>query len=130
VTVFVGSTQLDGLVRRLGNKRVIVIGGLFMSSYPAFMALAQGLDLFLVGSILGGLGWSLTGGALTNYVLEKVPADHRPAYLAWYNMALNAALLVGSLVGPWLAGMITVPVALLLFASLRCLAALAILLWG
>lgn len=129
-SVFVGSMQLDRLVRRLGNQRVTAIGALFMGSYPAFMALAQGLVLYLLGSVMGGIGWALVGGALVNYVLEKVPADHRPAYLAWYNLALNAALLSGSLVGPLVADFITVPIALMLFAAARCLAALAILRWG
>ena len=126
VAVFVGSTQLARLVQRLGNRRVTAIGAIFMSAYPAFMAIARGLGLYLVGSVAGGLGWSLVGGALTNYVLEKVPEDHRPAYLAWYNLALNGALLLGSLIGPLVAGVIGVPVALALFALLRLAAALAI----
>lgn len=125
-SVFVGSTQLERLVRRLGNKRVTAIGAAFMGFYPAFMAFAQGLDLFLVGSILGGFGWALVGGALTNYVLEKTPEDHRPGYLAWYNLALNAALLLGSLIGPVVAGWVGVTVALVLFAGLRFLGALLI----
>lgn len=129
LSVFVGSTQLERLVRRVGNRRVTALGAVFMSLYPAFMAFAQGLGLFLVGSILGGYGWALVGGALTNYVLEKVPEDHRPGYLAWYNLALNAALLLGSLIGPVVAGWIGVTVALALFASFRLLAALAIWRW-
>jgi predicted MFS family arabinose efflux permease len=32
-----------------------------------------------------------------------VPAGDRPAYLAWYNLALNAAILCGVLLGPLLA---------------------------
>ena len=118
VSVFVGSTQLARLVRRLGNRRVTAIGALFMSSYPAFMAMAGGLDLFLVGSASGGFGWALAGGALTNYLLEKIPEDHRPAYLAWYNLALNAALLLGSLVGPLIADQVGVVLALVIFAAL------------
>jgi len=66
---------------------------------------------------------------LTNYVLEKTPEDHRPAYLAWYNLALNAALLIGSLIGPLVAGWVGLTVALLLFASFRILAALVIWRW-
>jgi len=126
VSVFVGSTQLERLVRRLGNKRITAVGAVFMGFYPAFMAFAEGLDLFLVGSVLGGLGWALVGGALTNYVLEKTPEDHRPGYLAWYNLALNAALLLGSLIGPVVAGWVGLSVALVLFASFRFLAALLI----
>ncbi len=129
VCVFVGSTQLDRLVRRLGNRRVTALGAMFMSLYPALMAAARGLGLFLVGSCLGGFGWSLVAGSLTNYVLEKTPADRRPAYLAWYNLALNAALLLGSLAGPFVAGMIGVPLALGLFALLRFLTALTIWHW-
>ncbi len=129
VTVFLGSTQLDRLVRRLGNQRLTALGAMLMSTYPALMALAQGLGLFLVGSCLGGFGWSLVGGTLTNYVLEKTPEDRRPAYLAWYNLALNAALLLGSLIGPIAAGFLGVPVALGLFALLRFLAALILWYW-
>jgi MFS family permease len=127
--VFVGSTQLARLVQRLGNQRVTAIGAALMSSYPAFMALADGIELFLVGSAAAGLGWSLAGGALTNYLLEKVPEDHRPPYLAWYNLVLNAALLLGSLIGPVVAGIIGLPTALLAFAVLRFMAALGIMLW-
>jgi len=130
VSVLVGSTQLDRLVRRLGNRRVTAIGAMFMSAYPAFMSWAHGLGLFMVASVLGGFGWALVGGALTNYVLEKVPADHRPGYLAWYNLALNAALLMGSLLGPLVAGSLGVPLALMLFAAFRFMAALAIWRWA
>jgi MFS family permease len=129
VSVFLGSTQLDRLVRRLGNRRVTALGAIFMSSYPAFMALAQGLGLFLVGSAAGGFGWALVGGSLINYVLEKVPEDRRPAYLAWYNLAMNTALLLGSLIGPFVAGFVGVSIALGVFAVLRLLAALAIWRW-
>jgi MFS family permease len=129
VSVFMSSTQLARLVQRLGNQRVTAMGALLMASYPAFMALSHGLGLFLVASASGGLGWSLVNGALTNYLLEKTPADHRPAYLAWYNLALNAALLLGSLIGPFVAGFVGVPIALGVFAVCRLLAALAILLW-
>ena len=129
VCVFGASTQLARLVRRLGNQRVTAVGAIMMSSYPAWMAASRGLGLFLVGSAFGGLGWALVGGAMVNYVLEKVPEDRRPDYLAWYNLALNAALLIGSLIGPLLAGIIGVPATLFLSAALRFLGALAILRW-
>jgi len=127
VSVLVSSTQLERLVRRLGNRRVTAIGAMVMALYPAFMAVARGLGLFLVGSAAGGLGWSLVSGALTNYVLDKIPGERRPAYLAWYNLALNAALLLGSLAGPLVANLIGLPAALLIFAVLRLLAAVGIL---
>ena len=63
---------------------------------------------------MGGVGWALVGGALSNYLLEKVPAGDRPAYLAWYNLALNAAILCGALLGPLLANRFNLTVALVL----------------
>lgn len=126
-SVFVCSTQLERLVRRLGNRRVTAMGAMVMALYPAFMALARGLGLFLVGSAAGGLGWSLVSGALTNYILDEIPADRRPAYLAWYNLALNAALLLGSLTGPLVGHLIGLQAALLIFAALRLVTATGIL---
>ena len=123
VSVFLSSTRLERLVRRWGNRRVTALGAVIMALYPTFMALAHGLGLFLVGSAAGGLGWSLVSGALTNYILDEIPGDRRPAYLAWYNLALNGALLLGSLAGPAVASLIGLPAALLIFAALRLLAA-------
>lgn len=125
-SVFLGSTQLARVVGRWGNQRATAVGGMLMSSYPVFMALARDWRLFMVGSAVGGLGWSLVGGALTNYLLEKIPEEHRPTYLAWYNLALNAALLSGSLLGPLIGGWIGVRIALAVIAVFRLLAALAI----
>ncbi len=127
VAVFMGSIQLGPLSRRYGHHRLTAIGAILMSAYPGLMAPARGLWLFLIASFIGGLGWSLVGGSLTNYVLEQIPSDHRAAYLAWYNLALNGALLSGSLLGPLVASAISIPVALGLFAILRLVAALAIL---
>lgn len=129
VSVFLGSIQLTWLVQRLGNQRVTAIGAMLMALYPAFMALAQGLGLFVVGSAVGGAGWSLVSGALINYVLDKVPEDDRPTHLAWYNLAINAALLLGSLAGPSIANILGVPESLAIFAALRLVASLWILLW-
>jgi MFS family permease len=76
--------------------------------------------------LLGGLGWSLAGGGIANYILERTPNDDRPAHLAWYNLALNAAILLGSLVGPLLAGWIGLFGALMIAAIARGLAGLFI----
>jgi MFS family permease len=97
-----------------------------MSAYPALMGASAGLGLFLVASALGGFGWSLVGGALTNYVLEKIPEDDRPAHLAWYNLAVNAGLLAGSLLGPVLSTPIGMVTAVIVFSVCRLAGALFI----
>jgi MFS family permease len=129
-TVLLGSIQLARLAQRLGNRRVTAVGAMLMSAYPALLALSRGLGLFLAASFVGGFGWSLMSGALNNYVLERVPQDDRPAHLAWYNLVLNAAILIGSLAGSFLAGKLELSTALALFAVCRLLAALSILRWG
>jgi len=129
VSVLIGSTQLDQLTRRLGNQRITAVGVVFMSLYPTLMALSRGEGMFLVASMMGGLGWSMVGGALVNYLLEKVPGDQRPPYLAWYNLAVNGALLLGSLAGPFVAELVTVRIALLIFGGLRFVAALVLWRW-
>jgi MFS family permease len=129
VSVFLASTQLSRLANKLGNQHVTAIGAAFMASYPAFMAAADGPALFLVGSAAGGLGWSLVSGALNNYLLEKIPGDDRPAYLAWYNLAINAAVLVGSLIGPLVGRYVGIPVALYMGAAVRLVMAIVIWRW-
>jgi len=81
-------------------------------------------------SLIGGLTFSMISGAYANYMLEYIPAHDRPPHLAWYNIILNAAVLIGSLGGPVISDVMGLSEALLLFAALRFLAGLAILKWG
>jgi hypothetical protein len=63
-------------------------------------------------------------------MLEHIPADDRPPHLAWYNIALNVAILIGSLAGPAIAAQIGLFQALILFGIMRFTAGIAILKWG
>jgi MFS family permease len=128
--VFLGSTQLGRFSSKWGHKAVTGYGILLLAFYPGFIALSQGISLYLVASIVGGFAWSMTGGALYNYLLEKVPATDRPPYLAWYNLGLHAAVLIGSLAGPLFASQVGLVTALLCFMALRMIAGLAIIRLG
>jgi MFS family permease len=130
VTLFIGSSQLARLTARLGNRNVIGYGILLISVYPVFLALSQGPGLYIAANLMSGMAWAFIGGAVFNYLLEMAPANDRPAHMAWYNLALNAAILIGSLAGPLVAGSITIVAALYLFAFLRLLSGLALLRWG
>lgn len=119
--VLLGSLQFDRLARRFGNHKLTVAGTALLSTYPLFVALMPNLFYYVVTSIIGGFAWSLVAGALGNYLLEKVPADDRPAYLAWYNLALNAAILLGALFGPLMAERFNLQTALVMAFALRLL---------
>jgi predicted MFS family arabinose efflux permease len=125
VALFLASTQLAKVTRSFGNRRTMALGILVISFYPVVLSQAQDASLYLFASVLGGTGWALAGGAVGNYVLEKVPDDSRPAYLAWYNMALQAGILLGSMLAPLLAGWWGLTAALLFAAGCRILTSIA-----
>ncbi len=129
-TVFLLSTQVVRVVPKLGNKRATGIGVVLLSTYPAMMALSRNPEMFMLTSFIGGFAWGLTSGAYINYLLDRAPQDDRPCHMAWYNLALNAAILIGSLAGPAIAAVIGMRVAMWVFAGVRLIAGIAILKWG
>lgn len=126
VALFLVSARLDGVTQRFGNRKTMALGVMIISLYPALLALADGVTLYLIASILGGTGWALAGGAVGNYVLEKTPDDSRPAYLAWYNISLQAGILLGALIAPLMAGWWGLAIGLLFASVCRLLTGLAI----
>lgn len=128
--VFFGSLQLDRLSRRLGNKKLLGWGIVAMGSYPVLTGMARGVELYLIAAVAGGLAWAMVGGVLYNYLYEKIPENDRSIYLSWYNLVLNAAILIGSLSGPLIATVADLPVMLIVFGIMRVFAGAAILIWG
>jgi predicted MFS family arabinose efflux permease len=82
--------------------------------------------MYITVSLIGGFAWSLVGAAIGNYLLENVPNTDRPAYLAWYNLALNLAILIGSLLGALLAQQFGLVEALVIGFVARALGGVAI----
>jgi MFS family permease len=129
VLTFVGSLQMANLSRLRSHQWVTGVGVILMACYPGIMASAAGLGMVsvLAASAIGGVGYALFIGAFLNYILERTPHADRPAHLAWYNIAFNAAILIGSLLGPFMVTQIGFVVALVLFAAGRVIAGLFIL---
>lgn len=126
----VASTQLARIARRLGNQKVTAVGVVGLSIYPILLAFSQTAYAYFALQFIAGAAWGLTGGAYANYLLERIPEGDRPAHLAWYTLVANACILVGSLAGPAIAGILGLGVALIVFGMLRLLAGLAIWRWG
>jgi MFS family permease len=130
LTVLIGSTQLGKFVHRLGNKNVTGWGVVGLAIYPFFLALSSDVWQYYAISLFGGLVFAFVNGAYANYMLEHIPSHDRPTHLAWYNVILNAAILIGSLGGPAIANVMGLVPALMLFALFRFLAGIFILKWG
>ena len=130
LTVFLGSTQVARLTEKLGNKKLFGIAICFFCLYPGLLIFSSSMELYLITHAIGGLVWALVGGAIYNYVLEKSPQGDLPAHIAWYTIAANTGMLLGSLGGPWLAAVTSLVAVLVVCAVLRLLAGLAILRWG
>ena len=130
LTVLIGSTQLRKFVHRTGNKNVTAYGVIGMALYPFLLAMSGAVWHFYVISLFGGLVFALVNGAYANYMLEHIPAHDRPSHLAWYNIILNMAVLLGSLGGPVISDWLGLSAALILFSILRLLSGIAILRWG
>jgi MFS family permease len=128
--VFIGSSQLDRISRKLGNHKLFGLGVIGMGSYPLLAGLAHGVELYILAAVAGGLAWAMVGGVLYNYLYEKIPDSERAQYLTWYNLVLNAAILIGSIGGPVIAGFADLGMMLIIFGVMRAVAGAAILLWG
>jgi MFS family permease len=130
VSVLIVSPQLSRLTMRADHRRILVLGGVVLSAYPTIMGLTRDVNMFLIDSVIGGVGWALAGGAVNNYLLEHIPVDDRPAYLSWYTLALNVATLISSLTGPIIAQALGLAQALLLVGGVRLFSSIVIWYWG
>ncbi len=129
-TVTIVSLGLVNQGARFSHRSILISGALLFGHYPLLLAFARDATLFWVVSFTGGLVWALLGSGLINRLMERVPDDQRPAYMALHNLALNLGILIGSLLGPLLGDWMGLREALLLSAGLRLLAGLFLLLWA
>jgi MFS family permease len=121
---------LGRLAGRVGNYRLNVAGAILLAFYPLLTALSWDATLLVVAGLTGGATWAILSGALSNRLLECIPDDDRPAHLALYNLALNVAVLSGTMLGPIIAGAIGLREALFLMFALRLGSGLALARWG
>jgi MFS family permease len=128
--VFLGSTQVARLTEKLGNNKLFGLSVCFFGLYPGMLIFSSSIGMYLLTHAVGGMVWAIAGGVIFNYVLEKPPQSDLPAYIAWYTIAMNLGMLLGSLGGPWLASFTGLMVVLVVCAMTRFLAGLAILRWG
>lgn len=127
---FIGSLRSRNLAGRIGFQRQTGYGIFFTAAALTVFAISFENWIYLAHQVISGVGWALVSGGTVNYVLEKVPVDDRAPYLAWYNLANNAAVLFCGLCAPFIAGVIGLFPLLLVAVGLRLLVGYAILRWG
>ncbi len=106
------------------------MGGLLLGSYPLLVALSYDMIPLIIASVIIGLIWAIMSGSLVNRLLELTPEEHRAAHLAVYNLVLNVAILLSTMFGPFLAGLVGLREALIMTCVLRVGSGLALARWG
>lgn len=129
-TMLVASLQLKWLGLRLGHRKILVISGLLFLIYPLLIALAHDATLVYVAAFIQGMVWGMMSAALVNRLMERTPADDRPAHMALHNVMLNMGILAGSLLGPSMIAWMSIQDALFVSAGLRLLGGLVLFFWG
>ncbi|MBI4926845.1 MAG: MFS transporter [Anaerolineae bacterium] len=127
---FLTSLQVGRLSRKFSFKQMTGIGTLFTAAASLIFTFSYQTWIFLFCQLFSGIAWGMIGGGLLNYLLVKMPENDRPAYLAWFNIAVNLATLICGLIASPVAGVLGLFGTLLLAVILRALAGLAILRWG
>ena len=130
LTMLMASPFLGALTKRWGNYHLIVWGAVLLALYPLLTAFSKDMTLLIVAATTGGAIWAILSGALYNRLLEIVPANDRPVYLAVYNLALNIAMLSATMLGPLLVDVFGLRETLLVVTLLRMGSGLALARWG
>jgi MFS family permease len=130
VAVFITSMRLGMVSDRLGHHLLMVISVLGFAAFPLFIGLWPTVLSYMVGAIIGGIGWGFLGGATANRLMEKVPEDDRPLHMALFNIIVNLGVLTGSLLGPVVGVWTGLQAAMLIGGVLRLLSSLVLWRWG
>ncbi|HEY9075337.1 MAG TPA: MFS transporter [Anaerolineaceae bacterium] len=125
--LFLGSTQVGRLTRRFGYKPLAAVGVSLVGVSMGLFVVSYNLPILAVTNTVAGIGWAMINTGVINYIYERTPDENRPAHLAWYNMAMNGAMLSGSIIGSNAAALFGLVPAMLTVAVLRILAGVALL---
>ena len=130
IVYFLSSILTGRISRKFPQKTITGLGIALAGAGMFIFALSFNPWIYYLNQTIGGFGWGLLNSGIVNYLLAKVPASDRPAYLTWYNLAANLALLSGAMLGPLVAGWTGLLVALLIVAGFRVVSSLALQKWG
>jgi MFS family permease len=128
--MMVASFRLGYASTRFGHRKVLLVSAALFPTFPLLLSVARGPALYFLACLIGGGVNAMLTGALINRLMERVPANDRPAHMTLHNLALNLGILAGSLLGPLTANLVGLQTALFIGAGLRLLAAGLFWIWG
>jgi MFS family permease len=121
--------QINRIVRRVGNLRVISLGMVGTALAALIIALAPSLYLTLFGAALGGATWTACAICIFGFFSENTPAESVTRYSMLFNQVVGLSMFVGPMLGSWLADTSLSLVAVLLIGAGLRLAAGALTLY-
>jgi len=130
LVTFLVSFQVARVINRFGNRRSTGLGMVGLSLFPLILSMATDVNLFIVANLVGGVSWAVLWVAMLNYLYENSPEQDKSIYMSYYVLASNGSILIASLAGPMIAGWLGYSQALMLFAFLRALSGIFVLVWG
>jgi predicted MFS family arabinose efflux permease len=128
--MMLASFRLNYFSMRYGHRKVLLVSAALFPIFPLFLAMGNGPVMYYLACLFGGGVNAMLSGAIINRLMDRVPADDRPAHMTIHNLALNVGILAGSLLGPVFAHWIGLQPSLFIGAGLRLLAAGLFWLWG
>ena len=91
---------LGKLSDKLGNVRLLQIGAIIIPLLPLlWLFFDTPLGILLVPQLLGGIGWTSFNLATSNFIYDNIPGRKRGTYIAFYNVLIGIAILIGGLTG-------------------------------
>lgn len=124
--VFLVSLGMARYAVRLGSRRGTGIGAVLLALQAILLALAGNAASYMLAVVTGGIASGILASAQYNYHLDALPPTNRPAWLSWSLLLGSIAVLTGSLAGPTLARLTSIPIALILLGFLRLLVGIVI----
>jgi MFS family permease len=121
--------QINRIVRRVGNLRVISLGMVGTALAALIIALAPSLYITLFGAALGGATWTACAICIFGFFSENTPAESVTRYSMLFNQVVGLSMFVGPMLGSWLADTSLSLVAVLLIGAGLRLAAGALTLY-
>jgi MFS family permease len=128
--LFLVSSQSGTISRRINFRQMTGYGMLIAGVSTTMFTFSFSPWIYFLTQLIGGLGWAMFNNGALNYLLENIPPDDRPAHLAWFNIAANAAVLLCGLLSQQVVGGLGLFGGMLLAVVLRFISGFAVLKYG